>query len=590
MKRLFIIPIVAIFAALAFTHCGSSQPSYFGSEGADGGGGGGPDGGDDDGGQSFQFDASGDASPAVTHCSADLHQILDANNNVVSTCPPDQGCGASGCVPACDSAAQNKSTVGCDYLTIAPDSIDEVAGGCFAAFLANTWTTDVSITASYAGKPLNIGTIARQPKGAGSNVSFQPLPGNKLPAGQIAVLFLNYSAGTACPDGITAGVNGTDAATHGTGIGKSFHITTSAPVAAYDVFPFGGSISFAASATLLLPTTSWTTNYVAVAPFDRDQAVGFAQNAVAVVATESGTTVTISPTSPIVGGSGVASTGKGQPHTYNLSAGDVLQFTQDDDLTGSPIVSNKPVGVWAMATCMNIDVDDTACDAAHQEIPPVAALGHEYVAVRYRNRASSTESVPWRIVGAVNGTNLKYSPKTPAGAPTTIGFGKLAEFWDPGPFVVQSQDDQHPFYMSAHMTGQDHQPASGTGDPEFVNVIAAQEFLASYVFYTDVTYADTDLVLVRKDYGQGYKDVNLDCLGVVTGWKPIAQTTYQYANVSVQTNGAAAGKCDNGFHTIKSELPFGLTVWGWDQYVSYAYPAGASVQPVNSVVVPAQPF
>ena len=54
-------------------------------------------------------------------------------------------------------------------------------------------------------------------------------------------------------------------------------------------------------------------------------------------------------------------------------------------------------------------------------------------------------------------------------------------------------------------------------------------------------------------------------------------------------NGQAQGKCNNGLHTIKSAAPFGLTVWGWDQYVSYAYPAGASVQPINTVIVPATP-
>ena len=49
-------------------------------------------------------------------------------------------------------------------------------------------------------------------------------------------------------------------------------------------------------------------------------------------------------------------------------------------------------------------------------------------------------------------------------------------------------------------------------------------------------------------------------------------------------------------------MPFGVTVWGWGsaatgevgsgfytQYVSYAYPAGASVQPINTVVIPPTP-
>ena len=43
-------------------------------------------------------------------CSGDLHSVLDCNDNVISTCPSDQGCGAGGqCVPACQAAADNKS-------------------------------------------------------------------------------------------------------------------------------------------------------------------------------------------------------------------------------------------------------------------------------------------------------------------------------------------------------------------------------------------------------------------------------------------------------------------------------------------------
>ncbi len=50
--------------------------------------------------------------------------------------------------------------------------------------------------------------------------------------------------------------------------------------------------------------------------------------------------------------------------------------------------------------------------------------------------------------------------------------------------------------------------------------------------------------------------------------------------------------CTNGRQEIKSTLPFGVTVWGWGtqaqqtQLVSYAYPAGAGFQPINTVVVP----
>lgn len=581
MRVALVLGVLVSGLAVAVVGCGSKKNPGFDTDS-------GPDQTDEGGVIGDLNTDGGDAASNVTHCSGDLHSILDSNNNVIMTCPPDQGCGTGGCVPACDSAAQNQSTVGCDYFAVAPDAIPEAQGGCFAAFIANTWGVPITLTADYGGMSINMANAARIPMGSGQSITYSPLPGGKLPANQIAIVFLARSAEIACPNGVTP--LPMDPAAHGTTMGKAFHITSSAPVVAYDIYPFGGSLSYAASATLLLPSTAWSTNYIATAPFEKDQAVGYAQPSLEITARENGTTVTISPTVPIVGGNGVAATGKGVPHTYNLNKGDVLQFTQDDQLTGSPIQSNKPVGVWAAATCLNIDVSDTACDVAHQQIPPVSALGNEYVAVRYRNRAQSEESVPWRVVGAVKGTQLTYLPKAPSMAPTGTNVGQLSTFWDPGPFVIKSQDAQHPFYLSAHMTGQDHQPASGTGDPEYVNVIPSAEFLASYIFFTDPTYANTNLILVRRNDGSGFKDVKLDCMGGnVTGWQAIGGSNYQYARVDITIDHQPQGKCDNGYHTIKSDAPFGLTVWGWDQYVSYAYPAGASVVPINNVVVPATP-
>jgi len=580
-KRAFaVLTVPAVLFAVSFG-CSKGGSGFTEDDGGEGGIG-------DEGGIIPPFGGDGgEASTTSTHCSADLHQILDQNNQVVMTCPPDQGCGQGGCVPACQSAEENKSTVGCDYYAVEPDTINVAQGGCFAAFVANTWGVPVKLTADYNGQQINMANAARIPQGSGQSITYSALPNGELPPNQVAIIFLARNASIACPNGVTPGI-ATDGAAHGTAMGHAFHITSSAPVVAYDIYPFGGSLSFASSATLLLPSTAWGTNYVGVAPYEKDQVVSYAQPSLAIAAREA-TDVTINPTAAIVGGGGVAATGKNVPHTYHLNKGDVLQFTQDAQLTGSPIQSTKPVGVWAVATCLNIDVNDTACDAAHQQIPPVLALGHEYVAVRYRNRAQSEESVPWRIVGGVPGTTLKYFPSAPQGAPLSVNQGTLAQFWSPGPFVVQSQDDQHPFYMSGHMTGQDHAPASGTGDPEFVNVIPSAEFLASYVFFTDPTYANTNLVLVRKDSGQGYQDVTLDCLGKVSGWQPINGTAYQYARVDITVNGQAQGMCNNGRHQITSNAPFGLTVWGWDQYVSYAYPAGASVQPINTVIVPATP-
>ena len=214
----------------------------------------------------------------------------------------------------------------------------------------------------------------------------------------------------------------------------------------YDIFPYGGGSAAATSATLLLPTSAWDTNYIGVDAFRKDVVVPYAQPWMAIVASEDSTSVKISPTAAIVGGGGVPATGMGVPIAYNLNKGQILQLTQDAELIGSAIQSDKPIALWGGATCLNIDVSVVACDSAHQQIPPVKALGSEYVNVRFRNRHDGLEETPpWRFVGAVDGTTLTYDPPTPpAGAPTTLASGQVAEFSLERALHRRSQDDDHP--------------------------------------------------------------------------------------------------------------------------------------------------
>ena len=159
-------------------------------------------------------------------------------------------------------------------------------------------------------------------------------------------------------------------------------------------------------------------------------------------------------------------------------------------------------------------------------LPPVRALGSEYVAVRFRSRSPTEESVPWRIVGVVDGTQLTYEPARPSGAPTAISAQQLVEFNDPGPFVVRSQDADHPFYLASYMTGGGH--FDGTGDPEFVNVVPPAQYLPRYTFFTDPTYPETNLVVVRVRDPQPARcpTCTLDCAGTLSGWTAVGTSRH----------------------------------------------------------------
>jgi hypothetical protein len=526
----------------------------------------------------------------------------------------------SGGSQSCEGSG-DKTSSGCDYYVVMPDIMFDAAGGCFAAFVVNPGMNNVGVTVEYGGMSLDASKFGYIPKGSGASIKYTPLNGATIPPGEVAILFLNrfglspLGLNTDCPKGITPAITNFDAARHGTGIGKAFHITTSHPVVAYDIYPYGGGQSALTSATLLLPTGSWGDNYVAVSPYGNGAGFGTIGTfpVLDIVAHKDGTTVTISPKVAILAGEGVQGTGKGVPKTYTLNKGQVLQFTQAESLDGSAIQSNVPVGVWAGMTALSIE----ACcgESSHQQIPPVRALGSEYVGVRYRNRYDGQEeSPPWRMVGAVAGTTLTWEPSVPPGAPTSLEAGQVVQFKAAGPFVVKSQDVKHPFYVSAHMTGAAqydphekdmNQKADGRGDAEFVNVIPPGEYLDRYVFFADPTYPETNLVVVRTKGPSGFADVTLDCAGKLGGWQAIGSSgKYELTRVDlVRNNFQPQGGCDNGRREMSSSQPFGLTVWGWgsaatgqqlqgfySQYVSYAYPGGARVAPINDVVVVPNPL
>jgi hypothetical protein len=619
--RLWQLLIAAVLATALGASCAAANATRAAAgSGGQGGthagtGGAGTAGGHAGSGGGALFDASNDAPACAIHCSGDLHDVVDCNGVVQKTCPSDQGCAAGACVPACQSAVANESTAGCEYYAQEPDPAG--SGACYAAFIVNTWNAPVTIGVELAGQPLDITKFARVPTGSGQSLTFSPLPGGQLPAGQVAVLFLSNAPQNGgnlfpCPSNIGGAVPPhIGANVVGTAIGDAYHVTTSAPVAAYDIYPWGGGPSAVTSATLLLPTSAWDTNYVAVSAWEW-QPPGMPFPALQIVAAQDGTKVTINPTVDIPAGQGVAGTTKGVPVTYALNKGQILELEEQGELNGSPIQADKPIGVWVTNGCVDIPMSNAYCDSIHQQIPPVRLLGSEYVGVRYRQRSLSVpeETPPWLVMGIVDGTTLSYEPSIPPGAPTSLDAGQTVKFNAAGPFVVRSQGADHPLYVAAYMTGcgtilnaAPMNPEGCPGDPEFVNVIPTAEYLTRYIFFTDPTYPETDLVLVRqKGADAQFHDVTLDCAGVLTAWNDVGSSgNYQYARVDlVRGDFVKQGNCDNGRHEIHSDAPFALTVWGWgtaatgttfssptfSQSVSYAYPAGQGVAQINTVVVP----
>lgn len=588
-----------------------------------------------------------------TYCDPrDLGYVYQCGVRVFQ-CSSLEECKEGKCVNPCVDTLGEDTSNGCEFYANEMDIIDSTRGGgpensakgaCYAVFIVNQWKTGepAKIQVDRNGVILPVEQFARIPSGTGTSISYGSYnAATGLAKDQIAILFLSRDPAAAsgpgtspgalanCPSGVTPAIVG-DAAITGTGIGNSFHIKTNVPVVGYQIYPYGGGRARVTSATLLLPTNVWGTNYVATNAYSPSSVQG-SQPSMTILAQADNTHVTINPVAAIAAGGGLAGTTANTPVTYTIDKGEYLQFTQSAELTGSAIQSDNPVAVVGAHTLMDVRLDTTRADGAQQMLPPVQALGNEYVGVRYRSRPRNAhdtdppgeESVPWRIVGVVDGTTLTFDPPV-AGAPSTINSRQFVEFSAPGPFVVTSQDSSHPFYFAQYMTGGfNYGPlesdgfggdiGGGEGDPEFVNVITPSQYLPRYTFFSDPTYPETNLVVVRtKDASLGFPNVSLDCAGTLSGWTDIGSSgKYQFTRTDLSRDDfAGVGSCNNGVHTIVanfdgnpvSPVPqFGVTVWGWGsgrtysgtdeanpastRWVSYGYPAGANITTLNNVVL-----
>ena len=505
---------------------------------------------------------------------------------------------ASSCEDACACAVANasKRSVGCDFFATSMDVFKH--GDCFAAFIVNVSPAAAAhLAVRYDGVDLPVESFTRIPAGTGDPLPLSAYDANAgIPPGGAVVAFLGGGSGAAplCPVASAMPIS----SFVDTGIFDAFEITTDVPVAAYQINPFGAHAANFPGASLLLPTSVWDTSYVAVNAFANNTTSSPAgvplrtnfSPSLNIIASEDDTVATIVPVAAVVGGSGIPAGNAGQPLVINLMKGQHAQITQQAELTGSTITSNKPIGLMAGQPCMNVPVNIDFCDHGEQMIPPGRALGSKYVGVMHRPRAVSEVQTFWRVVGAVDGTQLTYSASV--GGPATINKGQTVLFQTGAPFVVSSQDAAHPFMLFAYMKGSGTVTGTaGLGDPDFVVIVPPDQYLDRYVFFTDPTYPETDLVVVRKRDGAGaFHDVVLDCAGTISGWQAIGND-FEFTRVDLTTgNFQNVGNCSTGAREMHSEVPFGLWIWGWGsggttpttRNVSYGYPGGMSVQTINT--------
>lgn len=277
----------------------------------------------------------------------------------------------------------------------------------------------------------------------------------------------------------------------------------------------------------------------------------------AVVGTEDGTTVTITPSMSAQGR--VA----GIPFIVALDKGEVYQLRGDggpDDVAGTQVSSDKPVAVFGGAECTNISGSLRACDHLIEQMPPVNTLGKQFVAIPLATRLNGDT---YRFVATEDGTEIRVNGILE----TTLNKGDFFEKIYASSIEVITTE---PILMAQFSNSSNYDGV--TSDPFMMLIPPFEQYLGNYTMSTPASgFTGHYLNIIAPTGGIG--GVFLDNALIPQGDFSQIGTSNFYGT----TQPIAAGT-----HTIKSNLPIGVHSYGFGNFDSYGYPGGQSLSKVAS--------
>ncbi len=244
-----------------------------------------------------------------------------------------------------------------------------------------------------------------------------------------------------------------------------------------------------------------------------------------------------------------------------LSKGQAYQIQFTSDHTGTIIKSDKPVAVFSGSECTFVPSGYGACDHLYEQLPPVSALGREYGIIPLKTRKGST----YKFVAAYDNTKL-YSNGNHF---TTLDRQQYYETMIFEPEIISAS---MPILAAQFSNGQNYD--STNSDPFMIilspleqrrNNITFNAFTSSIIdhYYMNLLLDAKDINKIRLDTA----NVNPAVFSVFPG-----NPRYVWAQMDIS----------QGNHTLKSGgSGFIASVYGYGNYESYGYSAGARVEKLS---------
>ncbi len=354
---------------------------------------------------------------------------------------------------------------------------------------------------------------------------------------------------------------------------------------------------------LALPTSALGTEYIHCSYYDHNEVRPWASGFI-VVATMDNTKLRIE-----LKGRGYAKTAGGNSlgdilTPRSMYAGEVYAVLGDAttrgsfDMTGTRIVSNKPVGLISFHQRTHIPSWDLVDGRDHlaEMIPPVHAWGQEYITVEYKRDSGQGDF--FRVVAAENDTEFECTYYDLAGE-QVIGrwngymreagdFNEYLQITATYPNDLKSIRGISVFKANKPiMVMQYSYSADWDGndifDPFMILVVPVEQYIPSTVFQTPASKAFQDNWFNIIAVGDPDDPEKKKLKSIKVDDKPIylIHSQFLYNRIPESNLFWAKIRMQPGAHKIIADTKFGGYIYGFSSFDSYGWPAAMAINKLD---------
>ncbi len=353
---------------------------------------------------------------------------------------------------------------------------------------------------------------------------------------------------------------------------EGLHLTTSAPVSVLVVNYRIATISeYPAYPKQKFSVLQY--EYYIAAP--KTDIVASSSSEVLLVGTEDGTTVTITPTVDIYVpgdfqnlGSPQELVSAGQTKQFTLNRLQTYYFGQNNaaDLTGTSVVSDKPLTVISGNECGNVPSTKAFCEHTEEQIPPTITWGKEFL---LRSFTDKNDDTYYLIVSAEDDNTLQHncgSSEVVTSKFDLAGHQKTVTLAVDTNCYLRADK---PILVTQMMTG----GSGGKGDPAVSIIPPFEQYTNEVVFHTpnfDQNLEDNHAHIIMRKTDTIYFDDNVLDLS----WEPITGLN----NDVVGYSAAWIDLAKTVHHMYSANgLPFYVLVYGYTSSSLAGYTFSANV-------------